>query len=35
MSAGEFTKWVKKELNMDNPTIRINGKVVRVFRRIE
>ena len=35
MSAGEFTKWVKKELNMDNPTIRVNGKVVRVFRRIE
>ena len=35
MSAGEFTKWIKKELNMDNPTIRVNGKVVRVFRRIE
>ena len=35
MSAGEFTKWIKKELNMDNPSVRINGKVVRVYRRIE
>ena len=33
MSAGEFTKWVKKEFKLDNPVARINGKSVRIFRR--
>lgn len=35
MSAAEFTKWIKKELELDNPTIRLNGKVVRVYKRGE
>jgi putative DNA primase/helicase len=35
MSAAEFTKWIKKELEMDNPTVRVNGKVVRIYRRCE
>jgi len=35
MSAAEFTKWIKKELSLDNPTQRINGKVVRIYRRCE
>lgn len=35
MSAAEFTKWIKKELEMDNPTVRVNSKVVRIYRRCE
>jgi putative DNA primase/helicase len=35
MSAGEFTKYIKKTYDLDNPTTRINGKVVRLFRRVE
>lgn len=35
MSAAEFTKWVKKELDLDNPTQRIKGRVVRVYKRCE
>lgn len=33
MSAGEFTKWIKKTYDLDNPSVRVNGKVVRLFRR--
>ena len=33
MSAGEFTKWIKKTCDLDNPSVRVNGKVVRLFRR--
>ena len=33
MSAGEFTKWIKKTHDLDNPSVRVNGKVVRLFRR--
>ena len=35
MSAGEFTKYIKKTYDLDNPTTRVNGKVVRLFRRVE
>ncbi len=35
MSAGEFTKWIKKTYDLDNPSVRVNGKVVRLFRRYE
>ena len=35
MSAAEFTKHIKKNYDMDNPTVRVNGKVVRVYRRCE
>ena len=34
MSAGEFTKYIKKTYELDNPTTRVNGKVVRLFRRL-
>ena len=35
MSAGEFTKYIKKAYELDNPSVRVNGKVVRLYRRIE
>lgn len=35
MSAGEFTKLIKKNYDLDNPSVRVNGKVVRLFRRCE
>ncbi len=35
MSAGEFTKQIKKEYDLDNKVIKMNGKTVRVFRRCE
>jgi putative DNA primase/helicase len=35
MSAGEFTKQIKKEYELDNKVIKMNGKTVRVFRRCE
>ena len=34
LSAAEFTKWIKKEYGLDNPTIRVNGKVVRVYKEV-
>ena len=33
MSAGEFSKYIKKELDIDVKVMKINGKSVRVFRR--
>ena len=35
MSAGEFTKYIKKAYELDNPSVRVNGKVVRLYRRVE
>ena len=35
MSAGEFTKYIKKAYELENPSVRVNGKVVRLYRRVE
>ena len=35
MSAGEFTKYIKKAYELENPSVRVNGKVVRLYRRAE
>jgi putative DNA primase/helicase len=35
MSASEFSKWVKKEYDIDIKVMKMNGKSVRVFRRCE
>jgi putative DNA primase/helicase len=35
MASGEFTKHVKKEFGVDNKTVKMNGKSVRLFRRCE
>lgn len=34
LSAGEFSKWVKKECNLDIKVIKASGKTVRVFREV-
>ena len=35
MSAGEFSKWVRKEYDIDIKVTKVNGKSVRLFRRCE
>ena len=35
LSAIEFSKWVKKEYDMDIKIIKMNGKSCRIFRRFE
>ena len=35
MSAGEFTKYIKKAYELENPSVRVYGKVVRLYRRVE
>ena len=35
MSAGEFSKWVRKEYDIDIKVTKVNGKSVRLFRGCE
>jgi putative DNA primase/helicase len=34
MSAGEFSKWVRKEYGLDIKVTKVNGKSVRLFREV-
>jgi hypothetical protein len=33
MSAGEFSKWIKKECELEIKVTKVNGKSVRLFVR--